>query len=59
MDFSRLITDTPCQDVRKNDVNVILARCIPPDSWEKTSQTITHMCEMFNATGVPIDRPTR
>ena len=52
MEFSGLITGKPCQDVRKNDVNVIIACCKPPDSWKKTSKTIRHLCKTFNATGV-------
>ena len=49
MDFSRLITEKKtCQDVRENEVNVSLACC-------RTSQTIRHLGEMFNATGVQTD----
>ena len=57
MDFSRLITGKPCQDVHKNDVNFGMLQA----AWqlEKKSQTIRHLCEMFNATGVQTDPPTR
>ena len=47
MDFSRLITVKPCQDVRKNDVNVILTCCRPPDSWKHVSDNKTSLRSVY------------